>query len=148
MTPAWPARTHTHSLAQTHKKASMEVSPVSMRDKREINFISFLYEVTHFSLNLQTEYIHIISWIANPIFSIHFKKRSSSSHCSLTYTWHFIFLENISLISLLWFICPSRSKKKQYPLSLYITQLLLFSILYLFPSFFSFSGPIHCLLLL
>lgn len=136
--------THAHTLnhnshAQTQKKkkkkkASREVSPLSMRDKREINFIPFLCEVSHLSLNRQTRYIHFISWMVG---------LSSSSH-PLSFTLlhrvelnihipHCIFL----LILLLRLICPSRSKNKTiYSLSVYTAKLLLFSILYLFPSFF------------
>lgn len=148
--------THAHTLnhnshAQTQKKkkkkkASREVSPLSMRDKREINFIPFLCEVSHLSLNRQTRYIHFISWMVG---------LSSSSH-PLSFTLlhrielnihipHYIF----SLILLLRLICPSRSKNKTiYSLSVYTAKLLLFSILYLLFLFFSFSGLIRSLLLL
>lgn len=42
--------TCTHALTCLHrnKKASWEVSPVSLRDKREIHFIPVLYKVAHF----------------------------------------------------------------------------------------------------
>ena len=88
--------THAHTLnhnshAQTHKKkASREVSPLSMRDKREINFIPFLCEVSHLSLNWQTRYIHFISWMVDlsllfpsPLLHTVASHRAEYSHSSL-----------------------------------------------------------------
>lgn len=135
---------HTHSLAQTHNKASWEVSPVSMRDKREINFIPFLYKVAHLSLNLQT-YIHITSWLASLSIPFIFLF-TLLPHVHLTLHISHYISTVFSLILLLQFICSSRSKKNLF--SLFTLLSSSFCPYCISPPFFSFLGPIQSLLLL